>query len=313
LSQSEHVPVGHVPVGHDAALPLAYTARLTPSLRSGLAGPKKLLMFVSLNTIVVAEHCQGPELVWKGRWYALDQDGKLCGVRRVRVGAMIFDLDGTLLDTIDDLADAMNAALVQRGYPTHPVQEYKYFIGEGVDVFARSALPPQARDEKTVVDLVRIYRVKYAENWARKTRPYPGILALLQGLNARKTPMAVLSNKRDAVTKQMIAHFLPEISFTEIRGACSEIPLKPDPTGALAIAKAFALEPRNVLFVGDTKTDMQTATAAGMCAVGVLWGFRTADELRASGAEHLIGCPDDIFALLKAMPGMQPDSAHDPV
>ena len=216
--------------------------------------------------------------------------------------AIIFDLDGTLLDTIDDLADAMNAALAQCGYPARSVREYKRLVGEGMDAFARGALPSSICDEETIAELTHGFRAEYANNWTCKTKPYPGIAELLNEISARGIPIAVLSNKRDTVVQQALNYFLPSIPFAEVRGARPAIPLKPDPAAALQIAEMLDTEPRHVLFVGDTRTDMQTATSAGMVAIGVLWGFRTADELRANGAQQLVESPSDILAMLDGFP-----------
>ncbi|MDO9543006.1 MAG: HAD family hydrolase, partial [Kiritimatiellia bacterium] len=145
---------------------------------------------------------------------------------------------------------------------------------------------------------ITAYRAEYAGIWTRKTKPYPGIVELLEKLRARNMPMAILSNKRDQAVKQAASHFLPGISFADVRGARSLEPLKPDPAAALLIANIFGVNPRNVMFVGDTKTDMQTAVSAGMIAVGALWGFRTANELRSNGAQYLVKHPTDILSLL---------------
>lgn len=211
--------------------------------------------------------------------------------------AIIFDLDGTLLDTIADLTDAMNAALAKRGYSPRSAEECKCLVGEGTDVFARGALPPDARQPKIIGNLIDGYRAEYAKHWTRKTKPYPGIVDLLKELDARGIPMAVLSNKRDEVVKQAVSHFLPETPFAEVRGARPSVPLKPDAAAALLLAERLGSYPRRVLFVGDTKTDMQTARSAGMVAVGALWGFRTGNELRRNGAEHIVACPAEILCL----------------
>jgi phosphoglycolate phosphatase len=229
-----------------------------------------------------------------------DRDVSAADTRRSPT-SVIFDLDGTLLDTIDDMTDAVNAALKQRGCPTRSVEEVKYLVGEGTDVFARGALPAEVRQPDIIASLIDEYRAEYAKVWTRKTRPYPGIVDLLNDLDKRGIPMAVLSNKRDAVVKEVIAHFLPGIPFADVQGARPGVPLKPDATAALLLAHRIECSPQHVLFVGDTKTDMQTARAADMVAVGALWGFRTANELRSHGAQHLIDCPADILALEHAV------------
>ncbi len=219
--------------------------------------------------------------------------------------AVIFDLDGTLLDTIDDLTDAMNAALAKRGYPLRSVDECKYLVGKGVDVFARDALPHYARTPETVQALITDYRAEYAARWTRKTCPYAGIRETLTALNERGVPCAVLSNKHDTTVKQSVTQFLPSVSFAEVRGTRPSVPLKPDPTPALDIARNLAVEPANIMFVGDTKTDMQTAVSAGMLPAGALWGFRTEDELREHGARFLIRHPADL------LPHLNPRSSFE--
>jgi len=225
-----------------------------------------------------------------------DSDAPSLETRRSPAG-VIFDLDGTLLDTIEDMTDAVNAALEQRGYPARSIEEVKYLLGEGPEAFARGALPSNARQTDIIANLIDAYRAEYAKIWTQKTRPYPGIVALLNVLDKRGIPIAVLSNKRDAVVKEAVAHFLPNTPFAEIQGARSGVPLKPDATAALCLANSLGSTPECILFVGDTKTDMETALSAGMIAVGVLWGFRTAEELRRHGAKRLVAQPSDILDL----------------
>lgn len=211
--------------------------------------------------------------------------------------SVIFDLDGTLLDTIEDMTDAVNAALDQRGYPTRSVEEVKYLVGEGTEVFAGGALPSDARQPDIIANLIDAYRAEYDKIWTRKTRPYPGVVDLLNILGKRGIRMAVLSNKRDAVVKEAVAYFLPNVPFAEVWGSRPDIPLKPDAGAALRLAKCLGSAPEDVLLVGDTKTDMQTARSADMVAVGALWGFRTAEELLRHGAKHLVPQPSDILDL----------------
>lgn len=217
-------------------------------------------------------------------------------VRRF-VEGVIFDLDGTLLNTIEDLAEAMNTALNHRGYPSRSVKEVKHLVGEGTDFFVRGMLPPQARRPDIIANLIDEYRAEYTKTWTKKTKPYPDIVDMLNAIKEQGIPVAILSNKRDAVVKQSVARFLPGVSFAEIRGAQEGVPLKPDATVALEIAARMGCDPGRLMFVGDTKTDMQTARAAGMIAVGALWGFRTAEELRANGSTYLVARPFDILNL----------------
>ena len=215
-----------------------------------------------------------------------------------QIKAVFFDLDGTLLNTIDDLTDAMNAVLDKHGYPLCTVDECKCCVGEGAYEFARSALPREARNPRIIIEVITEYRMEYAKNWNRKTEPYSGIIALLNNLNINGIKIAILSNKRDEVTKETVSYFLPDIPFTEVYGARTEFPLKPDPASALYIAEKLQINPKDICFVGDTKTDMQTATAAGMTAIGVLWGFRTDIELRNNGAKYLVNNPMEIIDIL---------------
>ncbi len=212
--------------------------------------------------------------------------------------AILFDLDGTLLDTLDDLADAGNLALAQLGFPPHPREAYKYFVGDGVETLVRRALPPDRLDEATVREGTERMRQAYAERWACKTQPYPGVPELLDALAARALPMAVLSNKPHPFTQLCVERLLPRWTFAAVVGAQPTMARKPDPAGARAIAAQLGVSPDAVLYLGDTNTDMQTAVAAGMYSVGVLWGFRSADELRASGARTLIAHPLELLELL---------------
>jgi len=212
--------------------------------------------------------------------------------------AVLFDLDGTLLDTLEDLADSMNVVLRRFGFPEHPVEPYKYFVGDGVDNLVLRTLPEAHRDPATVQLCMAAMREEYARRWADKTHPYDGIPELLDALTARGIRMAVLSNKPDDFTKLCVARLLPRWRFGLVAGMRPSGPKKPDPAGARAAAEHFGLRPAEVLYLGDTNTDMQTAVAAGMFPVGALWGFRTADELVANGAKVLIEKPLDLLQLL---------------
>jgi phosphoglycolate phosphatase len=210
--------------------------------------------------------------------------------------AAIFDLDGTLLDTIDDLTEAMNAALETLGLPKRTVAECKTLVGDGVTTFIRRALPPEARDDEALARRLRgLMKAEYAARRTGKTRPYPGIPETLDELAARGIPAAVLSNKPHEETLAVIRHYFPGHEFRAVLGAREGVPVKPDPAGALEIAALFGLPPAGVFYLGDTNTDMQTAVAAGMFPAGALWGFRTAEELAANGAQSLFERPPDIL------------------
>jgi len=212
--------------------------------------------------------------------------------------AVLFDLDGTLLDTLDDLADSMNAALRRFGFPPNPVDAYRYLVGDGLMNLVSRALPPDHCDEATVNGVAIAEWEEYSRNWANKTHPYEGIPELLDALQERGVAICVLSNKPDDFTRVIVRKFLSKWKFAVVRGQSRETPVKPDPTGAHQIASKLGITPAQFLYVGDSNTDMKTASAAGMFAVGVLWGFRSRDELMATGAQALIERPSDLLNLL---------------
>jgi phosphoglycolate phosphatase len=212
--------------------------------------------------------------------------------------AVLFDLDGTLLDTLDDLADSTNAALAAMGLPVHPVDAYRYFVGDGLENLVRRVMGPRASDPDAVAHGIELARREYAHRWADKSKPYPGIPDLLDQLTARRIPMTVFSNKPDEFTQLCIARLLPSWHFAVVQGASAAFPKKPDPSGAIAIAAKLGVAPTDCLYLGDTNTDMRTAVAAGMYPVGVLWGFRTGEELRDAGAAVLVKSPMDLLGLL---------------
>jgi phosphoglycolate phosphatase len=213
-------------------------------------------------------------------------------------GAVLFDLDGTLLDTLDDLADSMNSVLMRHGFPTHPRDAYRYHVGDGVENLVSRSLPEAYRRAGFVAQCVGAMREEYGRRWAAKTRPYEGIPELLDGLTHRGIHMAVLSNKPHDFTQAMVAELLGRWRFDVVLGVRPSIPRKPDPSAAWEIARALGVPAESFLYLGDTNTDMKTANAAGMYAVGALWGFRPAEELRASGARVLIRTPTELLGLL---------------
>jgi phosphoglycolate phosphatase len=215
------------------------------------------------------------------------------------IEGILFDLDGTLLDTLEDLADSLNEVLSSEGFPTHPVTAYKYFVGEGVEVMIRRALPEDRRVPEILERCLEKMRMVYTRRWRLKSRPYPGIPELLDALTARRLKMAILSNKVDFFTQIMVAELLSSWHFDRVLGVRPAHPKKPDPAGALEIARDLELAPDRFLYLGDTAIDMKTALAAGMFPVGVLWGFRPADELESGGARLLIEHPLDLLSILK--------------
>ncbi len=211
---------------------------------------------------------------------------------------VIFDLDGTLLDTIEDIAEATNRVLGARGLAPFTVEETKLLVGDGIEEMVRRSFALRGVDSLADADVAAIiqdYRREYQACWRANSRPFDGIPELLADLAGRGVKTAVLSNKSDIYTARMTDALLPGHRFGIVRGARPGVPLKPDPSSALAIAAELGVEPPSCAFVGDTNVDMATARAAGMLAVGALWGFRTAEELRRSGADVLIASPRDLL------------------
>ncbi|MFC2014881.1 HAD family hydrolase [Chloroflexota bacterium] len=212
---------------------------------------------------------------------------------------VLFDLDGTLLDTLKDLANSVNVALERLGFPTHGEESYKNFVGDGRDILAARALPENHRDSTTVTQLVEFINEEYTEQWANNTAPYQGIPDLLDELTAGNMKMAILSNKDQHFTELIVSRILSRWSFEAVVGLSPEVIKKPDPTAAIQLAQQLGISAAEFLYMGDTGTDMKTAVGAGMYPVGVLWGFRSAEELLAGGAKKLIEHPREFLELLK--------------
>lgn len=206
--------------------------------------------------------------------------------------AFIFDLDGTLIDSLEDLADAVNLMLAERGYPQQPLKVFPLYIGEGVHNLVERALPREAQSK--IDECVADYQRFYGETWDKKTKPYEGILEALQELREYGYKIGVLSNKPHEFTLKCCEHFFPEDTFDLVLGARDDVPRKPDPAGALEIAQAFEVEPAECFYIGDSGIDMQTARNAGMSGIGVLWGFRDEAELRENRARFIVAKPADL-------------------
>ena len=215
------------------------------------------------------------------------------------VRAILFDLDGTLLDTLEDIAAAANLALERQGLPTHPPEAYRQFIGGGVALLCQRALPAARRaDEALIARCVDDFRAAYDLCWNVRTRPFDGIPPLLDALTARGLPLAVLSNKPNDFTRRCADQYLLHWPFPAVLGQRDGVPPKPDPAGALEVATLLNLPARDILYVGDSAVDMETARRAGMRPIGVAWGFRPTAELLASGAEAIIDHPAGLLDLL---------------
>lgn len=211
---------------------------------------------------------------------------------------VIFDLDGTLLNTIADLAAATNQALQYYGYPTHETEAYRLFVGNGINKLFERALPEGERTEENVLKIRSQFIPYYDEHNADLSRPYPGISELLKTLQQQGIMIAVASNKYQAATRKLIAHYFPEINFVEVLGQREGIPAKPDPSIVNEIMTKAGVKQEDILYVGDSNVDMQTAHHAGVTAIGVAWGFRPRTELEALHPAHIIEKAEELLPLL---------------
>lgn len=215
--------------------------------------------------------------------------------------AVIFDLDGTLLDTLADIGDAVNKALQDRGFPSHPIEKYREFIGDGSRLLVTRALPADQRTENIISECLEAYSEAYGRNFANATRIYDGIPKLMDELTRRHVRLSVLSNKQHDLTVKCVNHFLSNWHFDAVLGLRHSVPRKPDPTGALKIAAAIGVPCAKIAFLGDSGTDMETARAAGMLPVGVSWGMRSETELESSGAAVIIDHPVKALDILSTI------------
>jgi len=213
--------------------------------------------------------------------------------------AVIFDLDGTLLNTLDDLAVSANNALEKLGFPTHDIEAYKYFVGSGIRVLIKRALPQSVAEDESIVDrCLEEMQGQYNAHWDDKTVPYEGIPELLNALSSHGIKMSILSNKPDNFTQLTVNKLLSGWKFEVVLGKLEGVPPKPDPSSALKISRQLGLSPAEFVFLGDSGIDMRTANAAGMYAVGAAWGFRTVEELKNSGAKKIIYRPGELLDIV---------------
>ncbi len=211
---------------------------------------------------------------------------------------IIFDLDGTLLNTIADLASATNHALAANGYPQHATEEYRFFVGNGINKLFERALPDGEKTETNVLRIRQSFIPYYDVHCADLTRPYPGIPELLNTLQQKGIQIAVASNKYQRATGKLIPHFFPDIRFTAILGQREGIPRKPDPQIVHEIIKLAGVQPEDVLYVGDSNVDMQTALHAKVDGIGVTWGFRPRTELEEGHPFAIIDKASDLLAYI---------------
>jgi phosphoglycolate phosphatase len=215
--------------------------------------------------------------------------------------AIIFDLDGTLSDSIEDIADSLNPVLKEHNFPTYNINAYKQLVGNGLKKLVHDAIPIEHRDSPIEVECTKAFYKIYSSNCLNKTKPYDGINDLLNKLNSKKIKYAILSNKAEEFTKQMALTLFPKIKFDFIVGVTIEQEKKPNPKGALKISEALGFKPEEIIFVGDGGVDMQTANNAGMLAVGALWGFKSKEELEQNGAKYLIKHPFELLQVINSL------------
>ena len=215
-----------------------------------------------------------------------------------RFDGILFDLDGTLVDTLEDLADAMDRVLRSQGLPGHGRAEYQRMVGHGIRQLVSAALPADRRDERTIDRCFVLMMADYGEHDLVKTHLYADVPESVTALRAAGLKLAVLSNKADEPTQRIVAALFADGVFDAVAGARPGVPLKPDPAGALLAAARLGLEPGRMLYVGDSPTDVRTAIAAGMTPVGVSWGFRTRGELAEAGASVVLDHPRELLGLL---------------
>ncbi|MDO4511044.1 MAG: HAD family hydrolase [Bacteroidales bacterium] len=210
---------------------------------------------------------------------------------------VIFDLDGTLLNTIDDLGQAANHALQQNEYPTHSIASYPFFVGNGVRNLMKRVLPESQRDDATIERVLKDFKAYYDEHLTDYTKPYPGIIELLEDLRDRGVKLAVASNKYHAAVQRLIEHAFPTIDFVAVEGQKEGIKVKPDPSIVFSVLAQAHVEKADTLYVGDSGVDMETARRACIDSVGVSWGFRPIKELNEYHADVIVNSPHEILEI----------------
>lgn len=213
---------------------------------------------------------------------------------------VIFDLDGTLLNTIDDLAASTNYALAKHGYPTHDLSSYRFFVGNGINKLIERALPEEVRNEEKVLELRKDFVAYYEEHSADLTSPYKGIPELLSALKEKGLKMAVASNKYQVATEFLVDKYFGEYEFDVVLGQRDGINPKPDPTIVYDILKDTGIHKSKVLYVGDSGVDMQTAKSSELISAGVSWGFRPVEELEAFNPDYIVDQPIEIYQIVRS-------------
>ncbi|MBU6173779.1 MAG: HAD family hydrolase [Planctomycetes bacterium] len=216
----------------------------------------------------------------------------------MRFGAAIFDLDGTLLDSLRDIAEAANAVLVELHRPIHPISDYRFFVGDGVSMLFQRVLPECESDPTLKQRCMSLFEKEYSTRWNIHSKPYDGMTDLLLYVQQSGLKIGILSNKPDSFTRRCASFFFPEVPFDLVVGHSERFPRKPDPSSAAWMAQQFDVGSDRIAYVGDTNTDMKTAVQAGFYAIGVTWGFRPETELREFGADQVVATAMELETLL---------------
>jgi phosphoglycolate phosphatase len=215
------------------------------------------------------------------------------------IKGIVFDLDGTLLNTLGDIRASMNRVLMAKGHPTHSLEKYHYFVGSGIYKLCEAVLPVSNRTPEEILEYIELFRADYKDNWNELTVPYPGIHELLRNLQKDGYELAVLSNKPDYFTKPMTDYFFPDISFVYVQGNLPELPAKPDPESARYLLEKLSLSSDKYAFVGDSDIDIMTGINLGMLPVGVSWGFRPVEGLIETGAAHILNHAAELLSIIR--------------
>ncbi len=213
--------------------------------------------------------------------------------------AVVFDLDGTLADTLEDIADTMNRVLVAQGFPTHEYDAYRFYVGSGLKNLVTQCLPPTNRTDQIINIVYNSMVEEYELHYINKTRLYEGIPELLDALSLQNIKLAVLSNKADLITQKICHQLLNNWKFEVVMGANDRFPRKPNPASALFISEKIEVTPAHICYLGDSDVDMKTALAAGFYPVGAGWGFRPKEELIENGAQYIIDHPMNLLELFQ--------------
>lgn len=213
---------------------------------------------------------------------------------------VIFDLDGTLIDSLNDLAECVNLALKQQGFPIHPVDQYRYFVGNGVNKLIERVLPDEMNTKEAQTRVKESFDRYYSERFAVHTKPYPEILDLLEALKKDKIKTAVVSNKPDEFAKKIVSALFPENTFEFVAGGRDSLPKKPDPVLVNQCLEILKIEKSQCCYCGDSNVDIMTAQNAELLSIGAAWGFRGEDELREAGADYIIHTPLEMMKIIHA-------------